>query len=76
MEDSREVVKHMVAMLESSAQKRLTGVMLGMVVKLKYPDFKPLEYGCTNLKHFVEGHASDKIQIVGKAGLDIVYGMT
>lgn len=73
MNDTEQIVQHLSSMIGTSAEKRVTGVVLGMALRLKFPNFHPQDYGSLNLKQFVQTYAADRIRIVGRAGLDVVY---
>ena len=75
MDDVQQIVGHLVNMISTSAERRITGVVLGMALRLKYPAFQAARYDCLNLKQFIEKYASDQIRIVGRAGMDVVYAV-
>jgi hypothetical protein len=75
MDAAENVVQHLVQMIEGSADRRVTGVVLGMALRLKYPNFQAQDYGSNSLKQFIQTYASRRIGIVGSAGQDVLYGV-
>lgn len=73
MNEPQEIAEHLVQLVDTSAERRVTGVVLGAALRLKYPHFRPDEYGAVNLKKFIETYASDRLQVAGRSGLDVVY---
>src|SRR5437016_6002698 len=69
-----EVASHLVHLVETSLDQKITGVQLSAVVRHKFPDFSPASYGCANLRDFIRKFGIS-IEEVGRSGADIVYGL-
>jgi hypothetical protein len=55
--------------------ERITGSDLAALIRLRFPDFKPSDYDCQNLKEFVAKFLPE-IAVIGRNGMDCLYGRT
>jgi hypothetical protein len=74
MEDANIVAKDLVSLIQQTTLSTLAGVQLATLIRHKFPHFKPTDYNCRNLRHFIVQYAP-QIQEVGRSGADIVYGL-
>jgi hypothetical protein len=74
MEDANVVARELVSLVQASPGSTSAGVQLATLVRHRFPDFKPVEYSCRNLRHFIAQYAP-QIKEIGRAGADIMYGI-
>jgi len=74
MENAVIVAEALVSLIQQVPTTALPGVQLATLIRHKFPNFKPLDHNCRNLRHFIAQYAP-RIQEVGRSGADIVYGL-
>ena len=71
----KDVATLLVRLLTDSHPRPLKGSELSVLVKTSLKEFSPMTFGCKNLRDFIRKHTSPKIAELGKAGMDIIYGL-
>lgn len=74
MEDVNIVAQTLVSLIQQTPLSKVPGVQLATLIRHRFPNFKPADHNCKNLRHFVVQYAPG-IQEVGRSGADIVYGL-
>lgn len=76
MTDEKAVATLLVQLLSGNGSPRpIKGNQLSVVVKTHFPDFDPERFQCRNLREFIRRYAADDVMEIGRAGMDIVYGL-
>ena len=70
----QDVAAKIATLIEHSPTKTLLGSSLTPLLRVSFPEFTPLNYGSTNLRHFVRTNVSSVCE-VRRQGVDIVYGL-
>jgi hypothetical protein len=74
--EAKDVIALVVRLLSNDGSPRpIRGNQLSATVKTFLPDFKPEEFHCRNLREFLRKHAANEVMELGKAGMDVVYGL-
>lgn len=72
MLDATVVAADISRLVQNSPHQRVLGSELAVLLKRGYPDFKPVEFGCRNLRDFVRRYAKTVFE-EGKKGTDVLY---
>lgn len=76
MTEEKAVTALLVQLLSGNGSPRpIKGNQLSVVVRTHFPEFDPETFQCRNLREFIRKHAADDVMEIGRAGMDIVYGL-
>lgn len=76
MTEEKEVIALVVRLLSNDGSPRpIRGNQLSATVKTFLPDFNPEEFHCRNLREFLRKHAANEVMELGRAGMDVIYGL-
>lgn len=70
--DTLTVAEHISRLLEE-AGRPLSGTQLRELVRVRYPEFTPAQFGAVNLREFIRANVTG-VREVGRAGGDFLYG--
>jgi hypothetical protein len=74
--EEKEVIGLVVRLLSNDGSPRpIRGNQLSATVKTFLPEFNPVEFHCRNLRDFLRKYAANEVMELGKAGMDVVYGL-
>jgi hypothetical protein len=74
--DEKEVISLVVRLLSNDGNPRpIRGNQLSATVTTFLPDFKAENFHCRNLRDFLKKYAANEVMEIGKAGMDVVYGL-
>lgn len=51
---------------------QLSGSRLSALLRSRFPEWRPVEYGARNLRDFIESHVAGVI-VAGRSGMDVIY---
>jgi hypothetical protein len=72
----KDVAALLVRLLAGNGNPRpIKGSELSVLVRASAHDFAPEKFGCRNLRDFIRKYAFEEIMEIGKAGMDVVYGL-
>lgn len=60
--------------LNGTPGKTLKGTQVAQVIKIAYPDFHPMNFGCYNIRNFISKYVRP-VNEVGRAGADFIYSI-
>jgi hypothetical protein len=72
MAQLQDITAKIFSLVDLSPKKTLLGVPLGILLRIDFPEFSAVEYGCRNLRQFIRLHVPRVIE-VGRSGTDIFY---
>lgn len=75
MVDADAIAAVVYRLVESSPKQQVLGSALAVLLKRAYPDFKPEDFGCRNLRDFVRAYAKEVYEL-DRSGTDIVYSIS
>jgi hypothetical protein len=75
MPEKSEIVAALLGALKDAAPRPLSGSTLAVVLKARFADFEPAQFGSRNLRDFVRKYAAGEISEAGRAGMDVVYAL-
>jgi hypothetical protein len=74
--EEKDVTALVVRLLSNDGHPRpIRGNQLSATVKTFLPDFKPEDFHCRGLLDFLKKYAANEVMVLGKAGMDVVYGL-
>lgn len=72
----KDVTTLLVRLLSNNGNPRpFKGNQLSALIKAFLPDFTAEQFGCRNLRDFIKKFAATEIMEIGRAGMDIIYGL-
>jgi hypothetical protein len=74
MQPAEDVAAFLLDFLRRTPGQTLTGTQLAQVLRIAYKGFNPLEYGCSNIRSFVNKYVPS-IKEIGSAGADRIYSL-
>src|SRR6266581_28355 len=60
--------------LNRTPGRTLKGTQVAQVLKIAYPDFNPMNFGCYNIRNFISKYVRP-VNEVGRAGADFIYSI-
>lgn len=69
-----QVSSQIVELVKSSKNQVITGVRLGVEIRVSFPSFFPQVFRCRNLREFIVRHVPE-VKQVGQSGPEIWYGL-
>jgi hypothetical protein len=70
--DVTVVAADIARLVQNSPNQKLLGSSLAVLLKRGYPDFRPEDFGCRNLREFIRRYAKEIFE-EGKKGTDVLY---
>ncbi|MGD1071839.1 MAG: hypothetical protein ABSB15_17035 [Bryobacteraceae bacterium] len=72
--DASEVAAKISSIIQSSPDRRITGVRLGVAIRADVPGFNTRLYRCRNLREFINQYALG-VRQVSQHGPEVIYGL-
>jgi hypothetical protein len=72
--DASEVANHFLKLVEGARNQQAGGNNLVSALRLRYPDFKPENFGCLTVRSFMQKHVPD-LKEIEQVGPDVIYGL-
>jgi len=72
MLDATVIAADLSRLVQNSPQQKILGSALAVLLKRGYPDFRPEDYGCRNLREFVRRYVREVFE-GGRKGSDVLY---
>jgi hypothetical protein len=72
MDQTQEISRKIAQLISESPDGTMLGVRLGASLRAYFPNFRPITYGCRNLRHFLAKYVPE-VSEKSRSGADVLY---